>query len=158
MSAKKKWASAKAILHNATVSQNERVAVLVFCRGNGSLDPPHGLVLVLQLHRDIDDCKALQIWRLQLSQPPDYIAQLPGKAYSPLLHYCGVVLSTLNLRQIFLAACYKHGKLNHPPCMGFFSRVFIEAKRVVSTFLHGSTTATLKMLGRKNCGAGEDLV
>lgn len=49
---------------------------LSFCRGNGSLDPPHGLVLVFAnwqratkmswrlCIRDIDDCKALQIWRL----------------------------------------------------------------------------------------------
>lgn len=43
MSAKKKWASAKAILHNATVSQNERVVVLVFAVEMGASIRPMAL-------------------------------------------------------------------------------------------------------------------
>ena len=43
MSAKKKWASAKAILHNATVSQNERVVVLVFAVEMGASICPMAL-------------------------------------------------------------------------------------------------------------------
>ena len=73
MSAKKKWASANAILHNATVSQNERVVVLVLTvgmsirfmalssyQGFTNLQSATKISWTLWI-RDIDDCKALQI-------------------------------------------------------------------------------------------------